>query len=218
MIRRTQRIVLVAGVAILTSACSSIRSPGVPSNPWLGSTAACSGSDANRECTFSEAVNAVAKSQAYCMDLREYYERGGEVTGSQRLFVGIFGSLAGSVFAITAGGTAAKAWAGLSGATNGIQTQLDQSGRKSAPEAVEKIADVQLEFANGVATDFRQGHYRDVVQAAVLLPDRCSANAGLGLAKAGAEAAKAAASAASAASAADRAASAAQAAASAAKK
>lgn len=161
------------------TACNSIRSPGIPSNPWAGSGQACGEA---KDCSRSDAIAAMTKSLSYCMDLRGYYERGGEVTGSQRLFVGVLGSLAGSVFAVLGGGTASKAWAGLSGATNGIQTQLDQGGRKPAPEVIERIAQAQEEFATAVGKLVADGKWNQVVALAVVLPGRCDAAQGRGLA------------------------------------
>jgi hypothetical protein len=199
----------IAAVALLCS-CASIKTPGIPTHPWVGSKP-CEG----KKCDQASAIEALAKAQTYCIELREYFERGGQVTGSQRLFVGILGSLAGTVFAVTAAGTAAKAWAGLSGATNGIQTQIDQASSKpGGPEVIELIAREQLASSARVREILSTEaiNWDRIGAEAALLPNQCSAQAGLGLAKA----ANAVAAATLAASAADRAASAANAAASAA--
>lgn len=173
----------ILGASLLLGACSSVRSPGVPSNPWLGGPPACSRE--SDKCTQADALQSIATAQAYCMDLREYYERGGQVTGSQRLFVGLLGSLAGSVFSITAGGTASKAWAGLSGATNGIQTQIDQTSTKfDAPEAVELIANEQEKFSTQIKPLLENSNWSKAVSHSVLLPDACSREAGRGISKA----------------------------------
>lgn len=180
------RIHLVPPLLLLLGGCSTIadsfKSPGIPSNPWVGRTACEAGG-----CTRQNALDAVARSQNYCSELREYQERGGQITGGQRLFVGVLGSLAGTVFAVTAGGTAAKAWSGLSGATNGIQMQMDQANRPSGPAVVEAIAKAQLDAAAELkqlmAVAVQTQLWEPVVLAAVLLPNSCSAAAGMGFVK-----------------------------------
>lgn len=171
---------LVAGLG----ACSSFKPVGVPSHPWAGFVGGqgtlCA---VNDKCSQSEAVGAIAKAQVYCMELRETYERGGHVSAGQRLFVGVLGTLSGSVFAATAGGTAAKAWAGLSGATNGIQTQIDQSSARPGANAliVGSVAEAELEFANTVKAALAttgDERWNLAVNAALLQPGRCSSAVG----------------------------------------
>ena len=184
------RIAMIAAVGLVGCTSLGMKPVGFPTNPWLANDKPC----ATKECSVDDAVLAIAKAQAFCMDLREYYERGGQVTAGQKLFVGVFGSLAGSVFAITTAGTASKAWAGLSGATNGIQTQIDQTGpRQNTPIVVSQIAAEQLRFANVVRDSLNNAKYTEAVNESVLLPGSCSAAAGQGL-KAAADAADAAAS------------------------
>lgn len=183
------RLHLLPPLMFLLGGCAgwsdNFKSPSVPTNPWL-STPPCTAKAG--ACTQAEAIAAVAKAQNFCMELREFHERGGQISGGQRLFVGVLGSLAGSVFATTAGGTAAKAWSGLSGATNGIQLQIDQaSGKPGGPLLVQEIANVQIaaaaEIKELMAASVRTTVWDPVAIAAVLLPDRCSAAAGIGFAK-----------------------------------
>ena len=94
------KLAAAVGVGLLAAGCSSIQSPGIPTSPWVGTKTCAS------QCTPDEAVMAMAEAQNFCTVLRQYYERGGQVTGGQRLFVGILGTLAGSVFSVTAAGTA----------------------------------------------------------------------------------------------------------------
>lgn len=79
------------------------------------------------ECSFHDVYTSIIATGTYCRQVSNYYENGGNINSNTRLGVKILGVLAGSVFGITAGGSAAKAWSGLSGATNGIQSDLSDS-------------------------------------------------------------------------------------------
>lgn len=60
----------------------------------------------------------------YCRDVHNWYEASGNQTGLAQTGIGTFGVLAGSVAAPLSTGNAAKAWAGLSGATNAMQSSI----------------------------------------------------------------------------------------------
>lgn len=155
---------------------------GRPSTPWDHSFNGTCTTDG--DCKQKEAMAAVAAAQNYCTALREYYERGSEVSSSLKTTVGITGILAGSVFAVTSMGTASKAWAGLSGASNGVQTQINSNGSKQgSPEIIGEIAAVQENFTRETMTTFDdkslgQAVWTKIYLQAMMLPDRCGAAAG----------------------------------------
>ncbi|SDA63497.1 hypothetical protein SAMN03159443_01916 [Pseudomonas sp. NFACC15-1] len=100
-------------------------------------------------CSDNDMFSAMLATGTYCRQVSNYYESGGNINSNTRLGVKVLGVLAGSVFGITAGGSAAKAWSGLSGATNGIQADLSDnvSARSNRARIVSKIlADYNVEI------------------------------------------------------------------------
>lgn len=110
------RVCAVAAAALLS---------GCVSWPWEGDKALCTGSDA--ACTRADAMRAYAKANEYCQRVQRGYQSSGTVSRSTKMAIGITGALAGGVAVPLANGSAKDAWAGLSGATNGLQTQVDQA-------------------------------------------------------------------------------------------
>ncbi|WP_336333200.1 hypothetical protein [Pseudomonas putida] len=96
---------------------------------------------AGGECSFDDVYSSIIATGTYCREVSNYYENGGNINSNTRLGVKVLGVLAGSVFGITAGGSAAKAWSGLSGATNGIQSDLSDSAlaRSNRARVVSKV-------------------------------------------------------------------------------
>ncbi|GHC10744.1 hypothetical protein GCM10010080_27940 [Thermomonas carbonis] len=60
----------------------------------------------------------------YCREVHNWYEADGSRTGLAQTGIGTFGVIAGTVAAPLSTGNAAKAWAGLSGATNAMQSSI----------------------------------------------------------------------------------------------
>ena len=77
-------------------------------------------------CTDYEVSRAINHAFQRCRNTQNLYERRGFNSKSGQLAVAVVGALAGAVAAPIAKGSGAKAWSGLSGAANGIQTQLDE--------------------------------------------------------------------------------------------
>lgn len=75
-------------------------------------------------CTLGDALQAYSKASEFCRTVNNYYEKGGFIGDGTSTAVGVVGALSGAVVAPLASGSAAKAWAGLSGATNALQTQM----------------------------------------------------------------------------------------------
>jgi hypothetical protein len=155
---------------------------GRPGTPWDHDFNGSCASDG--DCKQKEAMAAVAAAQNYCSTLREYYERGTEISSNLKATVGITGILAGSVFAVTSVGTASKAWAGISGASNGVQTQINSnSSKQGSPEIIGAIAATQENFTKETLTTFEdktlgQTVWTKIYLQAMMLPDRCGAAAG----------------------------------------
>ncbi|MFJ4375183.1 hypothetical protein ACIP1T_21575 [Pseudomonas japonica] len=130
------KVLGVVGVCVLLSGCATdnagrtevIINP-QPTWPWKKTAPELdlSSCKSGGECSYYDAYSSIMATGAYCRDVSNFYENGGNINSNTRLGVKILGVLAGSVFGITAGGSAAKAWSGLSGATNGIQSDLSDS-------------------------------------------------------------------------------------------
>lgn len=104
------------------SGCAAWFSASTPVWPWTSITKPC-----EAECTETEALNAYVQANTFCREVQNYYEAGGQRAKSNQLAVGAVGSLAGAVAAPLAGGNAAKAWSGLSGATNALQASIEEA-------------------------------------------------------------------------------------------
>jgi hypothetical protein len=78
-------------------------------------------------CTHGQAIAAWRNTGAFCRNVQNVYERRSHNANVGRFGIATFGSLAGSVFAVTSKGTASKAWSGLSGSANGIQSTLNET-------------------------------------------------------------------------------------------
>lgn len=102
--------------------CASIIGANSPDWPWTG-TSACRAA----ACDAKEAMDAFNAASDYCRRVQNYYEAGGQKANSNKVAIATAGTLAGSVIAPIANGTAAKAWSGLSGATNALQATMDEA-------------------------------------------------------------------------------------------
>lgn len=107
---------------LILSGCASVgRSSAVW--PWPTDKQMCAGD----VCTEKEALQAFLQAQYFCRSVHNYYEADGNQAGASQLAVATVGSLAGAVVAPIASGNAAKAWSGLSGATNAMQTSIKEN-------------------------------------------------------------------------------------------
>ncbi|HQN65372.1 MAG TPA: hypothetical protein PLR90_09745 [Methylophilus sp.] len=77
-------------------------------------------------CDEKDAMNAYVDAHKFCRDVHNFYERRGNRSGISQFIVGTVGSLAGAVIAPISSGGAASAWSGLSGATNAMQSSMDE--------------------------------------------------------------------------------------------
>lgn len=97
--------------------------------PWTesGIIGACPNSNQSLECTDLDALNTYVKAMEFCRAVHNFYENGGAVAKSAKFGVGVLGTLSGAVLAPVTTGSASTAFASLSGATNGVQTSLEES-------------------------------------------------------------------------------------------
>lgn len=121
MNRRRASAVMVALVMWLQG-CAAMTQVGSPSWPFPLDGKMCAGA-----CTPDVALETYVKASNYCRQIQNYYERFGVHTNSTKLAIGTVGAISGSVIAPIAKGTGAAAWSGLSGATNALQTNMDQA-------------------------------------------------------------------------------------------
>ncbi len=132
-------------------------------------------------CSDNDMFTAMLATGTYCRQVSNYYENGGNINSGTRLAVKVLGVLAGSVFGITAGGSAAKAWSGLSGATNGIQADLSDnaSARSNRARIVSKIlADYNVEIKALLGDkDPTLQVRRQIVWASINTSNRCATEA-----------------------------------------
>lgn len=118
---RHKKLFLVFLTVVSLSGCSTLKGIKGAQWPWSQANPCAS------TCTEQEAMQAFVAASGFCRDVQNYYESGGFYAKSSRLAVGTIGALAGSVMAPLATGSATNAWAGLSGATNALQSQMDEA-------------------------------------------------------------------------------------------
>ncbi len=118
------RLALVIAVGLCLQGCASVTGISSAKWPWGDGSRPCKISDA---CTAGDALDAFAAASDYCRSVQNYYESGGRKSDTTKFAVGAVGSLAGTVVAPIAKGTAAKAWSGLSGATNAVQLSMEET-------------------------------------------------------------------------------------------
>lgn len=117
------RILIVILSTALCGGCATFAPSQSPLWPWPDGTKPC----AQHPCSESEALDAYLKAHMYCRAVHNWYERDGSRTGATQASVGTLGALAGAVASPLAKGSAAKAWAGLSGASNAMQTSIKEN-------------------------------------------------------------------------------------------
>lgn len=121
---------LATGVLFAACSCSTLSQSKSVKWPWSNGHSPCSA----HRCQPAEAVQAFVRASEFCRDVQNYYESRGFYSESGRFGIGLVGVLAGAVGAPLSTGAASKAWTSVSGATNGLQMQMDTafSGAVSA--------------------------------------------------------------------------------------
>ena len=119
------RTLIVMTLAFSTCACSGLQAKKSPIWPWPKIDAKPPSIPCQADaCTTREAMSAYLAASMYCREVHNFYESDGNRTGIAQTGIGTFGTLAGTVAAPLSSGNAAKAWAGLSGATNAMQSTI----------------------------------------------------------------------------------------------
>jgi hypothetical protein len=103
-------------------------------------------------------MKAYLAASMYCREVHNFYESDGSRTGIAQTGIGTFGTLAGTVAAPLSTGNAAKAWAGLSGATNAMQSSIrDNLSGSLAVKRTKAVLDAtesgQAAFASATSPD-----------------------------------------------------------------
>jgi len=165
MIRST---LLISAMSFALSGCASLYGASSTTWPWKAESNICAGTT----CSEAEALKAYVAASSFCRDVQNYYESGGQRTNSTKVAIGAVGTLAGSVVAPIANGTAAKAWSGLSGATNAVQLSLDEAF--AAAVTVKRRAAVSSAAADGASAYAKAADANKRVLAAVDMARLCA--------------------------------------------
>jgi hypothetical protein len=113
----------------ITSGCGGIQLKR-PDWPWHGNPCKPINSTENNKpfkCEEHHAIEAFILANKYCLETKNSYDKGGNAGDIMKTSIGVIGTLAGAVFSPIAKGTAAAAWSGLSGASNGMQLAVEES-------------------------------------------------------------------------------------------
>ncbi|WP_374419465.1 hypothetical protein [Chromobacterium sp.] len=149
---------LISSAAVFIVGCESLSFNRTAQWPWettqpctppkLAKGASGASGEAYR-CNLNDAMQAFLAASKFCREVQNYYESGGKHSSEYKFWVGTVGTLAGAVVTPIAQGSAKNAWSGLSGATNGLQTSMEQSF-SSALNANRMIA-VNKSYASGAS-------------------------------------------------------------------
>lgn len=155
-----------------------------PEWPWdKEDPVPCTGNN-ETNCYLKDAIDSYVKATTFCRQVLNYYESGGSISNNSKLAVGVIGALSGSVVSVVANGSAAKAWSGLSGATNGIQASMDQAF--SAVLNANRMSQVRIAYQSnakeiiGKSDASSAASYQNIVFSSVKMAADCamgSANA-----------------------------------------
>lgn len=131
---------------------SSLRPPQQPQIPATLLDSACA-PEKTDDKLYLCGTNDAKAALNYCHSMYLYYQNNGRSSTYTSFDIGLFGTLAGSVFAVTTVGTAAKAWAGLSGAANAAQSQYNGSslGASASVTAMTNIS-ANMQYLSGQMT------------------------------------------------------------------
>jgi hypothetical protein len=177
-ISRSSKALITLVFFVVLTGCGGdglIKSPTWPwgekeANPQLQGCAAA--------CTTTDMYQSVIAATTYCRAVSNFYDSSRNVNSRTRLGVKVFGVLAGSVFGVTAGGTAAKAWSSLSGASNGIQTDLGDEAvfRSNRARVISGLLERYHEEIKGslVSRSVSEADRAKVVLASISVSGRCA--------------------------------------------
>lgn len=116
---------MLISVCILTTVSGCAMFPQEPDFPWTAENVPCAKAAVAGVCDDAEVMKAYTMARAYCLQLSQKYEDGGDFINSSSFAIASLGTLAGAVFSPLAGGGAKTAWSGLSGSTNALQATLN---------------------------------------------------------------------------------------------
>ncbi|WP_145929212.1 hypothetical protein [Chromobacterium vaccinii] len=117
------KLAFLSAILVLESGCVAFRAQW----PWQDENNFPCLKKNSEFCTSEDAISTYIKATTFCRQVLNYYEAGGALDDGSKLLVGSVGVLSGSVLSVVAKGTAAKGWAGMSGAANGIQGTMDKT-------------------------------------------------------------------------------------------
>lgn len=120
-------IFAIAVVTFNLVGCASLTQRQTASWPWVEEDGSFKLCNKGASCTDQDALRAFEMASKFCRNVHNFYESRGQAGLGAKASIGILGTLAGAVAAPLANGSATKAWAGLSGASNAMQTQMDDA-------------------------------------------------------------------------------------------
>ncbi|WP_213941326.1 hypothetical protein [Pseudomonas sp. dw_612] len=157
--------------------CNKDKAADSPVWPW-GDSEIKNLQGCNTACSTTEMYQSVIAATSFCRQVSNFYEGTGNINSRTKLGVKVLGVLAGSVFGVTAGGTAAKAWSSLSGATNGIQTDLGDEAlvRSNRARVISGLLDkFHTEIKDSLSTStISDAERAKVVLASISVSGRCA--------------------------------------------
>lgn len=169
---------LCAALVVLLSGCATSHKYNVAPWPWTAKANASGKSTiepvcATDKCSPGEARIAYLQATEFCRRMQDYYAAGGMYAQSGKMALSTIGAVAGSVIAPIASGTAATAWSGVSGVTNGLQTQVNEAFSEAVD--IQRRASIATAARNG-DTAFRKDAETDDerVYAAIAMARECA--------------------------------------------
>lgn len=166
-----QKTFLLTAALILTG-CGTLKTK-TAQWPWTDKKVC----QVESECRLADALEAYAEASYFCREVHNYYERNGFVGDGASTAIGVVGALSGAVAAPLASGSAAKAWAGLSGATNAMQTNMNNF--MSSALAMKRQSAVREAIdAGGNAFINAEGLYQKQVILSIQMANQCWSAAG----------------------------------------
>lgn len=126
---RLIKMAALVAVSFMLSGCATNHKYRVAPWPWTGVSPCTSTTQPGVPvaCDANHALVAYVRANEFCRKMQDYYAAGGLYAESGKLAISTIGAVAGSVIAPIASGTAATAWSGVSGVSNGLQTQMNQA-------------------------------------------------------------------------------------------
>ncbi|MGQ3170075.1 MAG: hypothetical protein ACT6RZ_08335 [Methylophilus sp.] len=127
----TKRMLTLISLSFFLTSCStlqSITSAKSPTWPWKDKPShPCPTPDSTSACKDIDALNAYIKAVEFCKEVHDYYDNGGSMAKNAKFGIGLLGTISGAIMAPISTGSAQTAYAGFSGAANGMQTSFEES-------------------------------------------------------------------------------------------